>query len=65
MSTWQRQKAGALRAKYARVYELPIEQVIVRLLDDEDAEVYAPGLPRWTLGVQPPRWVADHKVARF
>lgn len=50
MSTKQRVDAEALRQRYARAFGIPPEKVTVNFLEDEDAEVVADGLPRWTLG---------------
>lgn len=67
MSARQRQEAEALRAKYARVYDVPIDDVSIVYLEDEDAMVGVRGLPTWTLGriVAPPTWATNHRVKTF
>lgn len=62
MSAKQRQEAEAMRAKYARVYEVPIEDVRIVYLEDEDAAIGVHGLPTWTLGRSAPKWATDHRV---
>lgn len=62
MSTWQREAAEKLRRKYASVHQVPIEAVTVRMMEDDDVEVSAKGLPTWTLGTSGPRWATDHRV---
>lgn len=44
-----RHEAEQLRAKYARVFDVPLETVTIEY-DVDDAAVQAPGLPRWTTG---------------
>jgi hypothetical protein len=55
MSAKQRKEAEAARAKYARVYEVPIEDVRIVYLEDEDAAIGVQGLPTWTLGASDPK----------
>lgn len=54
MSAKQRADAEAMRAKYARCFGVPKEDVEIELLEDEDAAVYHrtdASFPRWHLGV--------------
>lgn len=53
MSARQRADAEALRAKYARAFGVPKEDVVIELREDEDASVFHKSdnrLPRWSLG---------------
>lgn len=54
MSANQRRRAEELRAKYARVFKVPISDVQIEYLEGETARVQAapayPGLPVWTIG---------------
>lgn len=56
MSTAARTKAGKLRAKYARAYDVPLEQVVLTELPDDDVTVACPSrpeLPVWSTGCLP------------
>ena len=51
MSSMQRRLAEVLRAKYARVFGLSVDDVRVDYVGDHDARVYAEGCTTvWTLG---------------
>lgn len=53
MSATQRHEAEALRVKYARVFGVPVEDVEVELLHDENARVSHrtdASMPVWTTG---------------
>ncbi len=52
MSTEQRKAMTKMREKYARAFGLDVAEVEAKPLDDDDAQVWAPGreLPTWTLG---------------
>lgn len=53
MSANQRAEAEALRAKYARCFNVPKDDVEIEFLEDEDARVFHKTnirLPSWRLG---------------
>lgn len=54
MSAKIRDQAARLAVKYARVFNLPQDQVRIEFFiderDREDAEVFATDLPVWTVG---------------
>ena len=58
MSAATRREAQNLRRKYARYFGVDIVSVSIvefyNHLDQEDAEVSAPNLPKWTLGAKKP-----------
>lgn len=56
MSQRCRAEAAKLRAKYARVFDLPLDSVSIREESDDDAVIYAPSrpdLPQWRTGSLP------------
>ncbi len=57
MSARQRAEAEELRAKYARSFRIPKEDVVIEFGEDEDASVFHKSdvrLPRWSLGARRP-----------
>ena len=52
MSAKQRAEASKLRERYARVFTVPLADVEIVYLPDDDAVVRAPGLPEWSLGAK-------------
>jgi len=45
-----RARANVLASKYARFFDVPVEDVIIEFRDDEDVEVYVRGIGIvWTL----------------
>lgn len=56
MSTNCRIEAERLRRKYARAFDVPLEEVTYHELPGDEAEVWAPSrpdLPRWSTGNVP------------
>lgn len=54
MSSAQRAGASELARRYARCYNVDLNDVVVKLREDEDAEVWAPGVGAiWTLNGKP------------
>lgn len=53
MSSALRHAAEAMRAKYSRVFRVPIDDVRIEYISDCDARIYddAAGSPVWTLAV--------------
>jgi len=57
VSQKQREDAQRLRRKYARLFSLPIDEVHITYLEDEDAEIWSAGCSiKWHLLVTSPRW---------
>lgn len=50
MSSTQRAAASKLAQHYARAFGISVDAVKIVYLPDEDAIVYAPGFPEWSLG---------------
>lgn len=50
MSSAQRAAASKLAKRYASTFGIPDDTVKIIYLPDEDAIVYAPGFPEWSLG---------------
>lgn len=57
MGAWHRERGERLRAKYSRMFGVPLEDVVIEEFIDEDekedARVFAKGaamLPTWTVG---------------
>ena len=54
MSAYQRVKVSMLKERYARAFGVQIDAVNVELREDEDAEVWTPGVGVvWTLSGKP------------
>lgn len=54
MSTYQRTKAGMLAVDYARAMKVDIDDVVIEYLEDDDAEIWAPGTGVvWTINGKP------------
>lgn len=50
MSAETRARASDLAAKYARVFDVPVEDVTIEFREDDDVEVYVRGVGVvWTL----------------
>ncbi len=60
MSTAQRNGATKLAEQYARCYKVDLVTVVIELREDDDAEIWAPGVGAvWTMGCKPYQTTLD------